>query len=141
MSWIAKNSLTGVTYGREYDSIYDCQEFITKELYLIEYLCQRVKVLEDSIKRRLEIDKYCEEHNCSYLFGVVHVMQEMFKPFAEQLVNDFFFVKTKDTKEIKKRLKNVSNPIQELADKEFCSNNIIRCWAVEQERFACGFDF
>ena len=33
MSWIAKNSITGKTYGIKFDSIYDCQAFIDTKLF------------------------------------------------------------------------------------------------------------
>ena len=139
--WVAKNSLTGHVYGKEYNSIYDCQKFIDKELSIIEYLSQRVKVLEDHMDSTLQVENYMKTHNCSYMMAVVGCFEEVFKPFIDDLVFSIS-LNEKEYKVYKKKLKQEDKvSIKSLAYAEYCSNHIIRCYYVEQDRWADGFDF
>ena len=55
--WIAKNSITGKVYGKKYQSIYDCQDFINKRLSILEYEFQRAFSLEKQIEEDIK-DKH-----------------------------------------------------------------------------------
>lgn len=129
--WIAKNSITGQTYGKKFDSVYDCQAFIDKELVVLEYEMRRCFSLErdvlDKIKNKGKsffdiikdgIEEFC---NNSELQDDVRLICEM-------------SLKGKKQKEIDKALFDLSMT-------RWQKNNIIRCYNTSQNRFADGFDF
>ena len=125
--WIAKNSKTNETYGKKYESIYDCQNFIDKELYMLEYLYRRCECITKSIKNRKKFDEYM---NKKYPNGydVITTMVESLTWCLQPLQKD-----------IKNLL--LGKEIKKIAENEYHSNNIIRCYYVEQHRFAEGMDF
>lgn len=95
--WIAKNSITGKTYGNKFKSIYDCQSFIdiiTDALHSFES-CDSMTEFREVVKMSLQ--------------GV--------------------------------KQSKIDNYINNCALSKWSKNNIIRCWNVEQNRFATGFDF
>ena len=57
MSWIAKNSITGKTYGKKFNDIYSCQAFIDTKLFLLEYEYRRCFSLEEKICFDIEHEK------------------------------------------------------------------------------------
>lgn len=121
--WIAKNSLTGYEYTKKFVSIYDCQSYIDKELIIVEYLCQRIKVLEDYVDDDAKFDiwykdRYGDSGNVA--ISIFARIEYALKDFINDLNSD-------------------SKP-SVLTD-NYTSNKIIRCWYVEQQRFATGFDF
>lgn len=126
MSWVAKNSKTGEVYGKVYDSIYECSSYIEKKLYILEYLYQRIDVIESHIKNKEEFDRYLKEKypdGCSFITEMVETLT--------YAINDV----SKDIHD------TLTSPIKEIARDNYIKNNIIRCYYVEQERFATGFDF
>ena len=111
--WIAKNSLNGKTYGRSYSSIYDCQRFIDTDLQILEYHYRSIEKIENHL-----IDE-----------------TKFFKWFAENYPNSHGNVGVMITARIQYAL----NDFMDISDVR--SNNVIRCWYIEQKRFACGMDF
>lgn len=129
--WIAKNSITGTTYGSKFDSIYDCQDFINTKLCVLEYEMQKCFALEFKIQKELN----------SKAKSFIDLIQESFQYFIKEsgieektsIIADALF-KKQTQKEIDKRLQDYANSIWQ-------KNNIIRCYNVSQKRFADGFDF
>ena len=129
--WIAKNSVTGTCYGKKYKSVYDCQSFINKELCILEYEMQRCFSLEK------EIIKDINEEDKSFF----DIIKDAIDSFGEEsgLKEDLsviveFSLQGKSQQEIDRRL-------FELSCSRWQKNNIIRCFNVEDKRFADGFDF
>lgn len=125
--WIAKNSKTNETYGKKYKSIYDCQKFIDTELYILEYLYRRCECITKSIKNQKKFDDYMKKkypNGYDIITQMVESLTWCIKPLQKN------FKKILQGKEIKK-----------IAQIEYHSNNIIRCYNVEQHRYADGFDF
>lgn len=129
--WIAKNSITGTCYGKKYNSVYDCQAFIDKELCVLEYEMQRCFSLEEDVILHLK------NENKSFF----DIINDALKSFGEDsgLKEDLsvivdFSLQGKSQKEIDIKL-------HELACSRWQKNNIIRCYNLSQNRFADGFDF
>ena len=133
--WIAKNSRNGMTYGKKFNSIYDCQNYIDKELFFLEYLYQRIEVIEGSIKNTNKFNEYLDK---KYPNGC---------PFALRLSEIMIFSMRPLKREFQKAIKAAFNDKEYqpktkiVAKKEYNSNNIIRCYYIEQKRYATGFDF
>lgn len=129
MSWIAKNSITDKTYGKSFDSIYDCQNFIDKELCFLEYEMQRCFALEKDVEYRLA------NSHLSFWDSVFKVVEDSVNSCAESVRSYFeLSLYAKDQKKCDKIL-------HDMAVVNWQKNNVIRCWYIEQERFADGFDF
>lgn len=113
MSWIAKNDITGTTYGKVFDSIYDCQRFIDTDLVVLQYEWKRICALEKEILNEEDYKKwYADKYGKSNQNG---------------LALDIF--------------SRIEYAIFHFADNYSRSQNVIRCWYVEQNRFAEGMDF
>lgn len=125
--WIAKNSKTNETYGKKYNSIYDCQSYIDRELYILEYLYRRCEVITKSIKNQDDFKKYM---NKKYPNGYSVI---------QQMCECLNFAMEPFQKQIKKIL--LGKEIKKIAEDEYRSNNIIRCYNLGQHRYADSFDF
>lgn len=144
MCWIAKNSITGITYGKKYRDIYSCQTFIDTKLHLLEYEFRRAFGLEQEVLR--DIKRKPTENGVGLVFQLINESLEDFK--KESGLQDRFDIivdilcdeknKNKSKKEIQKL---IDERLENYANSRWQKNNIIRCWNVQQERFADGFDF
>lgn len=135
MSWIAKNSVSGTVYGVPFDSVYDCQSFIDKELLILEYEFQRVYSLEKDIISHLD-NKSKSRGLC---FDIFSMLQQSLLDLST----------CKHTKILKESIKacflsnedSLHDKIISISKQHWCSNNVIRCYNLQQNRFADGFDF
>ena len=126
--WIAKNSITGKTYGKKFNSIYDCQTFINTKLGVLQYEFKKVFALEREIENSLkERDIFQIMSDALKEFENCDAMQDLRKGFEMSLQG--------------KKQQEIDDEINRLALVRWSSNNVIRCWYVEQKRFADGFDF
>lgn len=118
--WVAKNSKTGKNYGEKFDSIYDCQNFIDSKLRILEYLYQRIVVIERKILEDKNYEIWAKEKRKGLGVGeeIMLMLQFTFTEFSKDILN-----------------------MKDLAQDTYTDNNIIRCWNTEQKRFATGFDF
>lgn len=137
--WIAKNSVTGRTYGKPFKSIYECTSFIDNKLKLLEYEFQRAFALEEKFLEDIEV---CLKSKGD-IFGD---MQLRFQLGFDNLFNNSFDVdlmKLEIQKAFadKKTSRKIDKQIDIYVRTNWCKNNIIRCWNIEQNRFATGFDF
>ena len=121
--WIAKNSLTGYEYPVKFSSIYDCSDYIAKELFIIEYLSQRIFVLEKSITDEDAYNTWFKEKYGDDFNFALHIYARI-----EYALKDFM----KDL--------SIDEKPSVISD-TYTKNHIIRCYNVEQKRFANGFDF
>lgn len=113
--WIAKNSITGRTYGKKYSSIYDCQQYIDSELSILQYEYMRICAIEEGLDDERDFQQWLnqhEEYNSSSVNSVVLMIQAR----IAYAVSKFPFLTAH-------------------------RNNVIRCYNVQQKRFADGFDF
>lgn len=126
--WIAKNSITGKTYGEKFSSIYDCQAFIDTKLIVLQYEFKKVFALENYIEDSLkERDVFQIIGDALKEFENADCMKDFRKAFEMSLQG--------------KKQQEIDDELNRLALVRWSSNNIIRCWYVEQKRFADGFDF
>lgn len=135
--WIAKNSVTGKEYGKKFDSIYDCQAFIDKHLKLLEYEMQRAFSMEETILRDIEISqkaKNLSEELCLRFQLCFSCFEDSYQNEQMRLIVQDCFKKHSNQRELDRKL-------TDLAKTNWQKNNIIRCYYVEQKRFADGFDF
>lgn len=127
--WIAKNSITGKFYGEKYESIYDCQSFIDKKLFLLEYEMQRCFSLEKDVVANLKKR------------SIFEIMQDAFRDFENDSgIKDDIHAICEMTLSGRSQ-KEIDIEIHRLAMCRWQKNNIIRCYNTEQQRFADGFDF
>lgn len=136
--WIAKNSLTGKTYGEPFESIYDCQSFIDGHLKLLEYEFQRAFALEDKFLRDIE---YLQKRSGDVCSDIALIFQLGVQSFSKMFEDEDFKLEIEKCFVNKKKQREIDYQLIGLAKTNWLSNNIIRCWYVEQERFADGFDF
>lgn len=129
--WIAKNSITGKTYGKKFKSIYDCQDFINKRLSILEYEFQRVFSLEQQIEEDIK-DKHLS------FFDIIQKNLDEFK--QETGIEEDLNAIVRFTLEGRKQ-KDLDEELHRLSCTRWQKNNVIRCWNVSQNRFADGFDF
>lgn len=113
MSWIAKNDITGKTYGKTFKSIYDCQKYIDTELLKLQFLYSMIVGLEYDIKTEDDFKKwYQKEYNNNDNIAIE------FSARIQFAIKDLFNGLPRNPR-----------------------NNVIRCFNVQQNRFADGFDF
>lgn len=129
--WIAKNSITGQTYGKKFDSVYDRQSFIDKELVVLEYEMRRCFSLERDV-----LDKIKNE--CKSLFDI---LKDAFDEFSKEsgLQQDVRLICEMSLKG--KKQEEIDKALFDLSMSRWQKNNIIRCYNTSQNRFANGFDF
>lgn len=127
--WCAKNSITGKVYGGNFESVYDCQAFIDEKLFLLEYEFSRCFSLEKNLCDNLE--------NRS----LVYIINDCLREFTVSSdIEKTMSVIVDFTMKGKKQIE-LDAELHRLACSRFQCNNIIRCYNVEQCRFADGFDF
>lgn len=136
--WIAKNSLTGKTYGEPFESIYDCQGFIDVHLKLLEYEFQRAFAMEERILEDIEC---IQKSTGNVATDMMLRFQIGIQNFAKMFDDDSFKLEVEKCFSKKKKQRELDDKLISLAKTEWLHNNIIRCWYVEQKRFADGFDF
>lgn len=136
--WIAKNSLTGKTYGEPFESIYDCQSFIDGHLKLLEYEFQRAFSMEERFLEDIE----CIQKSTGYVAADMMLRFQIgIQHFAKMFDDREFKLEIEKCFLNKKKQREIDDKLISLAKTNWLHNNIIRCWYVEQERFADGFDF
>lgn len=109
--WIAKNDITGKTYGEPFESIYDCQKYIDTKLVILQYEWRRIAYLEEDQINEEKYEKWSKER-----YG-------------------------KDKSIITEIYGKIEYAIHTMAENKYRSQNVIRCWIVEQKRYAEGMDF
>lgn len=114
MKWVAKNDITGQTYGKIYDNVYDCQKYIDTELVKLQFLYGMIVGLEKDLKEESEFDKWYKENYKGNLDNIAVEIMARFQYAIKDLFNGL-----------------PRNP----------RNNVIRAYYIDQERFADGFDF
>lgn len=124
--WIAKNSITGTTYGDKFDSIYECQDFIDKNLIIIEYLSQRLKIIEHDFLSEEKFDRYMKSKYPNG-YSILEMINERINYALQPILEDM--------------KKSLDSDILRVATDKYTSNHVIRCWNTSQKRFATGFDF
>lgn len=136
--WVAKNSLTGTIYGKPFDCIYDCQQFIDGHLKLLEYEFQRCFSLENALLDDIE---RINKSTGSVLGDICLCFQFGIQNFSKRFEDESFKLEVEKCFVNKKQQRELDDKLISLAKTRWLSNNVIRCWYVEQERFATGFDF
>lgn len=138
--WIAKNSITGVTYGKAFSSIYDCQSFIDNSLGLLEYEFRRVFALEQEFIDEYELFKKTKNKDIISCIGLR--IQTAIKAFSDSISDDGLIkLEIEKCFANKKTQREYDIKIDKYVRVHWLKNNIIRCWHTEQKRFADGFDF
>ena len=113
MGWIAKNDITGKTYGKEFADIYECQKFIDTDLVILQYEWRRIAYLEEEEFDEREYQKFYKKN-----YG---------KNENQGLGLDI--------------LARIEFGITQLGNDNKRSQNVIRCYNTEQKRYARGFDY
>lgn len=127
--WIAKNSVTGKEYGKKFDSVYDCQKFIDEKLIVLEYEMQKCFALEKETLERLENKSFMQIiQDALNSFAKESGLQDEMKTIIE------FSLQGKSQKALDEEL-------HRLVCARWQKNNVIRCYEVNQKRWADGFDF
>lgn len=116
MSWIAKNSITGKEYGKKFDSIFDCQNFIDTDLKFLQYEWKQIKHMEESYQDEVDYLKWYKKH-----YGKENTN------FCTE-----FYARIQYA---------VTCVCQNKSFESVYGQNVIRCYYVEQHRFAEGMDF
>lgn len=114
--WIAKNSITGKTYGKAFKSIYDCQEYIDKDLLFLQYEWKSLSKMES-----LYDDEEC----------FLKWKSKNFKETGNFVIDTF-----------QSRMQYLIEYLSSM--KSFDGShgqNVIRCYETSQKRYADGFDF
>ena len=114
--WVAKNDITGQTYGKSFKSIYDCQKFIDTKLMKIQLFWGMAVGADNEYLKEEDYDKWFEEK-----FG----KESDNLPLLKISCWFEYMVHTTLANGLPK------NP----------RNNVIRCWNTSQKRYATGFDF
>lgn len=114
--WIAKNSITGKTYGKAFKSIYDCQDYIDKELLFLQYEWKSLINMESQFDDDQAFLKWKSKH----FKETGNFVWDTFQSRIQYLVENMFAVKSFDGAH---------------------GQNVIRCYETSQRRYADGFDF
>lgn len=135
MTWVAKNSITGKEYGKTYDSIYDCQAFIDRELQILEYELQKTFSLEKEIIKNLKIKEK--------KLGIQGIIMESINQALEDLKESKEMKQLEDSIKIcmLEKEEKIHEEIRNLTKIYWSKNNIIRCYEKNQKRYAEGMDF
>ena len=135
MTWVAKNSITGKEYGKTYDSIYDCQAFIDRELQILEYELQKTFSLEKEIIENLKIKEK--------KLGIQGIIMESINQALEDLKESKEMKQLEDSIKIcmLEKEEKIHEEIRNLTKIYWSKNNIIRCYEKNQKRYAEGMDF
>lgn len=124
--WVAKNSYTGKVYSPKFNSIYDCQMYIYQNLQELEWEYRKIILLE----------KYAENEKETFNKSFIEKLAYPIKKFIKECTDEFHHAQL-NLKEVEKN----SKKMQEKSKMIYTSNNIIRCYEINQQRFANGFDF
>lgn len=138
-NWIAKNSITGTTYGKAFDSIWDCQAFIDNSLKLLEYEFQRSMALEHEFLSEIELCNKTKEKGPIEMIGMR--IQFAIQDFTKQVITEKTKMEFEKCFADKKTQREIDNKLMKYVKTNWLKNNIIRCYNVSQKRWADGFDF
>lgn len=114
--WIAKNEITGKTYGKAFESIYDCQKYIDEELVFLQYEWKSLMKMEEYYNDEQDFQNWKSKNYKETGIFVIDTFQPRMQHFIENLF----------------KVKDYDGPHR---------TNIIRAYNIKQNRWAEGLDF